>query len=407
MDRKIAKHFKCILLLSFIGFTHGVLGQEFKSTPFPDRIVLTWSDNALNTQTVTWRTDETVQQSMGQIRLEDGSPIMEEKLQEYPGQTEILIGKDGQRDQYHHVTFDKLKPASIYTYRVGDGMNWSEWFQFQTAESEFTPFSFIYLGDGQNDLKSRWSRTIRQAFQRQPDARFIIHAGDLINRANTDSEWGEWHYGAGFIHAMIPAIPTPGNHEYFRDSLEVLTLDPHWKTQYTLPDNGPDGLKESVYYIDYQNIRVVSLNSQMIVLDEGALENQVQWLDSVLSNNPMKWTIITFHHPVYSTSKNRDNILLKDRFKPLFDKYGVDLVLQGHDHTYARGKGPDATLESPVYVVSVAGPKMYESDSERWMEVSLVDIQLYQIIDVSQDKLIFKTYKVSGELFDTFEIVKK
>lgn len=64
------------------------------------------------------------------------------------------------------------------------------------------------------------------------------------------------------------------------------------------------------------------------------------------------------HHPVYSTAKNRDNTILRERFKPIFEKYGVDLVLQGHDHTYARG---GLGKKRPVYLLSVAGPKMYES----------------------------------------------
>ena len=60
-------------------------------------------------------------------------------------------------------------------------------------------------------------------------------------------------------------------------------------------------------------------------------------------------------------------------FKTLIDKYGVDLVLQGHDHTYARGyasnKAEETVVEDSgaVYAVSVSGPKMYESQDQDWM----------------------------------------
>ena len=79
------------------------------------------------------------------------------------------------------------------------------------------PFSFIYFGDAQNDLKSRWSRTIRGAYSKMPKADFLLHAGDLVNRANNDHEWGEWFYAGGWIYGMMPSFATPGNHEYARD----------------------------------------------------------------------------------------------------------------------------------------------------------------------------------------------
>jgi len=382
--------------------------QEFRSTPFPDRVTLTWSDDPATTQTVTWRTDPSVKEAKAQIKKEDASPDMESGMREFSAAMRSFVGKEGHEDRYHHVTFTGLQPSTVYAYRVGSGDYWSEWFQFRTADraNDTSGFSFIYLGDGQNDLKSRWSRTIRQAFRQQPDARFIIHAGDLINRSNTDAEWGEWHYGAGFIHAMVPAVPTPGNHEYFRDESEHLVLDPHWAAQFTLPKNGPAGLQESVYYVDYQNVRIIALNSQLIMLDEAARTAQVDWFERLLKDNPQRWTIVTMHHPVYSTSKRRDNAVLRELFKPLFDRYSVDLVLQGHDHTYARGKGPDAVPNGPVYLLSVAGPKMYESDSERWMDVAYENTQLYQTIHVTEHRLEFRAFDLSGKLVDSFEKVK-
>lgn len=396
--------FACLLLVN----SAVLVAQEFQPSKYPDRVTLTWSANPATTQTVTWRTHATANIARAQLKQEDASPDMETGVQDFAATTRPLAIKEGREDLYHHTTFTDLRPATVYIYRVGDGEHWSEWYQFRTADvaGGDSTFSFIYLGDGQNDLKSRWSRTIRQAFRQQPDARFIIHAGDLINRANTDAEWGEWHYGAGFIHAMLPVVPTPGNHEYLRDDNDRLTLDPHWAAQFTLPTNGPEGLQESVYYLDYQHVRIISLNSQLIMLDEAARSAQLQWLESVLKDNSQRWTIVTMHHPVYSTSKRRDNAALRELFKPLFDRYGVDLVLQGHDHTYARGKGPDAQPNSPVYVLSVAGPKMYDSDSDRWMDVAITDTQLYQTIQVSDRELEYKSYKVSGELFDAFKLTK-
>jgi len=120
----------------------------------------------------------------------------------------------------------------------------------------------------------------------------------------------------------------PGNHEYRRDSLRNLVLDPHWKVQFNLPKNGPEGLQDAVYYLDYQDMRLISLNSQLIMLDSLSAIAQEEWLDKVLAASTKKWNVVVMHHPVFSTAKNRDNTILRERFKPIFEKYGVRVVNQ-------------------------------------------------------------------------------
>ncbi|MEN5234103.1 metallophosphoesterase family protein [Sphingobacterium faecium] len=393
-----------MVLLSLCCLTRISTAQIQNQGAFPDRMVLTWSDSPATTQSVTWRINSSSNKIIGQVVEEQSGPDLEQSAQTVTGtKSQLKIEGSSQLDSYGQVTFAGLKAGTVYAYRVGDGESWSAWNQFRTADLK-GGFSFIYLGDAQNDLRSKWSRSIRKAFQQEPNARFIVHAGDLINRSNNDSEWGEWHEGAGFIHQMIPAVPTPGNHEYRRDSLGQLVLDPHWKMQFHLPKNGPTDMQDAVYYVDYQDVRMISLNSQLIMLDSIAAQKQEQWLTDILASSKAKWNIVVMHHPVYSTAKNRDNTILRERFRPIFEKYGVDLVLQGHDHTYARGT---AGQVRPVYLLSVAGPKMYGSDSERWMEVSGAQTQLYQVIRVTDEKLYFSSYKLNGQLFDSFELSKK
>ena len=84
----------------------------------------------------------------------------------------------------------------------------------------------------------------------------------------------------------------------------------HWRPQFTLPENGPEGLEETVYYIDYQGVRFIGLNSNR------ELDKQVPWLDHVLESNPHQWAILTFHHPVFSSSGTRDNPELRELWKP-------------------------------------------------------------------------------------------
>ena len=120
------------------------------------------------------------------------------------------------------------------------------------------------------------------------------------------------------------------------------------------------------------------------------------------------------HYPIYSTAKGRDNKELREALKPLMDKYGVDLVLQGHDHTYARGfvenEGKGLTVVNKagtIYAVSVSGPKMYESKDQEWMVRRGEFTQLFQIITVSKNSIKYGAYTPIGTLYDAFELIKK
>ena len=128
--------------------------------------------------------------------------------------------------------------------------------------------------------------------------------------------------GGSFIHSMIPGMHSPGNHEYARTGD---TLSAFWRPQFTLPENGPEGLKESCYYTDVQGMRFISINSYRVEESDEDLEKQKIWVDSLLRNNPNQWTAVLFHHPFYSIRPTRDNARMRNTFKPLFDKYKVDM----------------------------------------------------------------------------------
>jgi 3',5'-cyclic AMP phosphodiesterase CpdA len=377
----------------------------------PDRIVLTWSADPATSQSVTWRTDTSVAASMAEVAVETDGPTFNKtpgSVTVVKAETEKLV-TDLNEAHFHSVTFGGLKPKTKYVYRVGDGANWSEWIQFTTASAKAEPFSFIYFGDAQNDVRSMWSRVIRQAFSDAPKAKFTLHAGDLINRANRDAEWHEWHGAGGWMNAMMPVIATPGNHEYERvPDTEQRLISRHWRPQFTYPTNGLKGLEESNYYIDYQGVRFISLDSNV------RLDEQAKWLDQNLSGKKPRWVIVTFHHPVFSAAKSRDNAKLRELWKPVFDKHRVDLVLQGHDHTYARGfytnvpEGSKAMAKSgTAYVVSVSGPKMYDLEREPWMARAAEDTQLYQIIHVESNKIRYEARTVKGTLYDAFDLLKQ
>ncbi len=383
--------------------------DPYPPSPVPDRVILTWSGDPATTQSVTWRTDVSVNESWAEIAPASADPYFRVKCDTIKAKDEILTTNRNVA-KFHSVTFTKLKPGTQYAYRVGDGTNYSEWFHFKTAKSHKAPFSFIYFGDAQNDVKSLWARCIREAILTMPDADFLLHAGDLINIPREDKEWGEWFYAGGWINGMKSVIATPGNHEYYRNGSDRV-LTEHWKPSFTFPENGPEGLKETVFYIDYQGVRIISLNTQSMLADPESLIKQKEWLQSVLEKNNQRWTIVTQHHPIYSTASGRNNKVLRQNFQPLFEEYEVDLVLQGHDHAYGRGYnmafGRKHRHRGPMYVVSVSGPKMYNLNFEDWLERVASNTQLYQLIHIDGNTLKYEAYTAIGEQYDAFELKKR
>jgi len=384
-----------------------ILHISYKATHLPDRITLCITDDPAHKAVVTWRTNNNHRNSRAEIAFSDPSPEFDEYESSVTASSTNIETLEG-IEAFHTVTFNNLEPSTNYVYRVGNDKYWSEWFQFKTADDEPEPFGFIYLGDAQNKVFSHVSRVIRKAYAAKPDAAFILHAGDLVNHADNNYEWAEWYATGSFIHSQIPVAAILGNHEYNKNKEGVkVSYSRFWNPQFEFPDNGPiDELRDHTYYFDYHNTRFVALNSN------DHIPAQAEWLEKTLSENTKKWTVVTFHHPALSTVKERQNIGVIEHWLPLLEKYKVDLVLQGHDHTYVRGTNMEqpanesGVINSPIYVISVAGEKMYELMDKDWMQRKGENTQLYQLINISKDKLSYHSYTIDDRIYDGFQITK-
>jgi len=391
--------------------------------------MLTWDDDPATTQAVTWRTSPEASSPAAEIARPTPGPEFRLDAERIKARETHRMETSNGSASVHTAVFTGLKPGTLYVYRVGDAdLNlWSEWFQFRSAEREDKPFSFIYFGDAQEDIKSHWSRVARAAFQDLPRPRFILHAGDLVNQrvpdkffpdyfgpeertlVNNDSEWGQWFGAPGWINGMIPTLATPGNHEYTPDD----KLNPHWRPQFAFPLNGPEGFKELVWYLDIQGMRLISLDTTRIIKKEKDARIQAEWLDEVLRENPQRWTVVAQHHPMFRTWGRRPDqeVNLNKFIRPVYERHGVDLVLQGHTHVYSRGRNLPYGFKRydkdsrTMYVVSVSGPKLLELTST-WQDVGFTGVQLYQIISIDGDTLKFRAYDPTGKLADAFNLVQ-
>ena len=393
----------------------------------PDRIILTFNGNPSTKRAVTWRTDSSVKKAEAQIAVAGINSDFVKEASTYTANTEefdlgLYKSNKSLIVNYHSVVFENLNPNTLYAYRVGFAENWSEWIQFKTANDTYSPTQFVYFGDAQNDILNHWSRVIRMAYKTAPDASFVIHAGDLVDSAHKDNEWAQWFKAGGFIHSQWTAIPVVGNHEFQRfDGYEGTLprrLSIQWRPQFTLPveENLDEKLHETVYSVEYQDILVLVLNST------GHLEEQTEYIREKLTKSDAKWKIVTNHHSVFSPAEGRDFEYARKVWKPMFEKYGVDLVLNGHDHTYARGHTPvksqnvnESGIFKTLYVTSVSGPKQYKLDKDQIKNYEIdgyksdkmgEETQFFQVINIDSNKLTYSAYTTLGDLYDRAIITK-
>jgi hypothetical protein len=400
-------------------------GAPYAAGGLPDRIMLTPGADPARSMAVSFRTDARQASAAAEIARGVGGPRIAPHARPVAGVSAPLDTGNGAA-VYHQVRFEGLQPDSAYVYRVRGADGWSEWISFRTAAETARPFRFIYIGDLQVGILDHGARVVREALLATARPALVLHAGDLVDQREDmvhDDEWGEWSAVGGWAYASVPQVPAAGNHEYLNainpDGGETRVLAPHWPRQFALPANGAPGVEATTYFVDYQGVRFVILDATAAI-DLGALDSQTAWLDRVLADAGSRWTIVLMHQPVLACHRE-DVEPIASRWRPIFAARGVDLVLQGHDHCYGRwsdaspasvAQGPQRrarTLDGPVYLLSVAGAKMYALNdqvrgrADRWAE----DTQLYQVIEVDGDRLRFAAYAATGALYDSFELERR
>ncbi len=398
----------------------------------PDRIILNWSDNSATTQSVTWRASSDVMEAFGEIVAAGDAPTYVKDKQSFPATCEAVESNSVFRSPVQNdlkyntfsVTFTGLQPETTYSYRVGQCNNWSEWHTFTTASTNEKPFTFLYFGDAQNGLDTVYPRLARKAFLTAPEAKFAIFTGDLVGEGSSERDWDNWFQALGFLAANYPLMMVPGNHEHDEyknlDGTENQVLTKLWKTLFTLPQNGPENSQETCYTFTYNGVRFIALDSAKGAYDfrgEGAI---AEWLEPILKDNKCQWTILYFHHPLYSSAKDRNHFEWRQAIKPLIDRYHVDLVLSGHDHVYSRTSAQTPSVETvdldqateldaksnTVYLTSVAGEKMYELQAKPFFVKSLPNTQLFQTIHIDGGKLTVTSLTATGKVIDSFVLEK-
>jgi predicted phosphodiesterase len=399
---KIIKLFVTLILLSIIAFVvskrwdawfDNPVEPPYASSDVPVRIQLTLGNDGQFSRNVSWQCGDTLAASQLLIvksETTDTAAITAEgKMFRTQGGVTVL----------YHARLNHLT-AGEYSYCVSTGGKRSAWYNFSVKADD--NFSFIYIGDVQDSIGGTAGKGFRSISRKEKDAAFWILGGDVIERPQ-DRYWNEYFTSVDSISQTTPIIACPGNHEYHKGIANKLEGRFIYNFSYFI-DSQKDG--NAVFDTRYGKVAVIILDSNR---DTWTLLSQRNWLKQALQRaKDAQWKIVVLHHPIYSVRGKFRHFFIRHLFDPLIREYGVDFVLQGHEHCYARmtTKNNDHTLTTPVYVISQFSPKDYTVDLIKNYDRYGNGMRFYQVFDVSTDTLSYKTYAENGDLYDQIRIVK-
>ncbi|WP_168354879.1 alkaline phosphatase family protein [Clostridium sartagoforme] len=395
----------------------------------PFTLVMTPNGDTETSMGFSWYTDENVKGTKVEVVKDNGGEAEFDKATSFNGICQTVgtkLNGDNAVYESHKVVATGLEAGTKYFYRVGDGRTWSEIGSFTTSNKG--EFSFLYLTDSQGKNEGDyevWAKTLDKAFNKFPESRFLLMGGDMVdaglNVPNNEQEWIHFFEKAKDNLLNLPMAPVIGNHEGRNNT----GFNNHFNLQNTkgvmaTPLN-------SVYSFDYNDVHFAMLNTEMAESKE-MFAPQIEWLKRDMIATDKKWKIVMLHKPLYSTSshiKDKDIVeVIKPMLGPVVDELGIDLVLQGHDHIYARTsqlyngeKTGDVVTDGKVtnpkgtmYLISnTSGFKYYEQHPDAQLDLfektEQPKDQVYTGIKVNDSELKIESYLLnSDELYDSYAI---
>ncbi|WP_246310925.1 S-layer homology domain-containing protein [Paenibacillus xylanilyticus] len=368
------------------------------------KVTATFYGDAKSSKGFTWYTPLASTNSNVQVvKKQEGTPDFN-MAQSFSG--EAIISRNSPGERVHKAEATGLDADTSYYYRVGDesiGL-WSETGEFQTApvDGEFT---FIDLTDTQAKDEEEAilsAATLSKALDTVPDAEFVVHNGDVVENGTSEQEWN-WLLGHSQNDLMRTTIvPSAGNHENknyaFYDHFNVKQ-----------PENA-DTVTGAYYSYDYSNAHFIVLNSNENSAEYANFSSdQVEWMKQDVEQAKSagaEWIIVNIHKGPYTTSNHAtDKDIIgengvRHQIAPLMNELGIDLVLQGHDHIYARTKPikQNGQAEEPA--------KITESLNGESIEYMVnPDGTIYMIPGTAGAKVYFKNTKpeLGDAYFSLFE----
>ena len=280
------------------------------------------------------------------------------------------------------VLFNDLDPSTRYFYSVNGVQDIG---RLTSPPIDDSPFNFLVWSDSRTGTDVA-AEIAHQMITLAPNASFALHAGDFVIDGDREECWeDEWWAPMRDLLLHCPIYPTMGNHE--EDS-------PFYYRYFSsLGGNGTN------YSFDRGSAHFV-----VCKIDEGD-SAQLAWLEEDLASNSNAGLTIVCHHvpPFSSTTSDTGGIpYLQDSVVPLFEKYGVDLVVSGDIHSYQHH------IRNSIHYLTSAGggekPYDYGLPLEG-MTLTLLKTYNFSRCRIENNTISITTYNQAGECIDSFEIL--
>jgi len=308
-----------------------------------------------------------------------------------------LTAADDQVVDLHHVALTGLSPAMAYTYVVSSNGTAGPAGGFRTFGEG--PIAFAVYGDtrGQVPLFTQMERhkLVADRIAGEEDLSFVIHCGDFVTFGNDPEEWNEYFTAARAMLSSTTLVPVLGNHEGNRSIYYDAFAMPQW------------------YSFECGDAHVTVLDSNDWVGKR--MDAETAWLEDDLAS-AQGWTFVAFHHPPFSSNERLwgGDLELREAWVPIFERYGVLAVFNGHTHAYERY----SVNGTEYFVIPCGGEELFTLSDERpdgfrtslehtlaylrvTVDADLVRVDVVPVAEVSEDNTEVVRIYPPGRVFET------
>ena len=368
--------------------------EKYNPEQVPQGLVVTYY-NDIYSRGVAWNTDNTVEENaLYYVKATDGMTAETvdwtssdvQKVEATSKDTTDTTGKTWRTFKAH---VENLDAGAKYFYRAGnEATGWSEVgsFTIEKAKEEITGLSFIHVTDSQEESSAgfqKWARVLKEAYTRDPNVAFVAHTGDIVNRSENVNNFymSEWMYA--FDEPMSQIMngvfaPASGNHETL-DYVFTERFDIQWADYKEGDEELKYGGCYTVTYGEPENgLVLISLNNTAEAWNydtDFKLYQQVWLVEQLEKYNDYKWKVVQLHEGLMTAGNHTNDgevDTMRDMLPPIFAKYKVDLVLQGHDHVYTRTRSY-AYGENVFEPGTEENPNYFNGHTPVWTETQTLE----------------------------------